>query len=83
MKSGASATNSAAYFRYIGCTPAKVDPNIAANGPARFLEALQERREAHLSFRIVRGEVHQHADPPHALGLLRARRERPGGRAAE
>jgi hypothetical protein len=26
---------------------------------------------------------HQHADAPHALGLLRARRERPRGRAPE
>ena len=28
-------------------------------------------------------EVHQHADAPHPLALLRARRERPRGRAAE
>ena len=31
--------------------------------PSPIPEALQERREAHLSFRIVRGEVHQHTDP--------------------
>jgi hypothetical protein len=27
--------------------------------------------------------AHQHADPPHPLWLLRPRRERPRGRAAE
>ena len=44
---------------------------------------MQERREARLSFRIVGGEVHEHADAPHALALLRPRRKRPRGRAAE
>jgi hypothetical protein len=48
------------------------------------LQRLQKRRDAELSFRIVRGQVHKHADPPHAFGLLRARHERPrSGRAAE
>jgi hypothetical protein len=32
-----------------------------------------------LSFRIVRGQIHEHADAPHPLGLLRVRRERPQG----
>jgi hypothetical protein len=36
-----------------------------------------ESREARLSFRIIGGEIHEHADPPHALRLLRARRQRP------
>jgi hypothetical protein len=37
-----------------------------------------------LSFRIVRGQVHEYADAPHALALLRTRGEWPrGGRAAE
>jgi hypothetical protein len=39
---------------------------------------LQERRIAGLCFRIVGGQDHEHADPPHPLGLLSARRERPG-----
>ena len=34
------------------------------------------------AFRIVRGECHEHADAPHPLGLLRARRERPRRRRA-
>src|SRR5262245_59246644 len=41
-----------------------------------------ERCDAGLSLRIVRSYVHKHADPPHALGLLRAYRERPRGRRA-
>ena len=36
-----------------------------------------ERREAGLKFRIVRGSGQEHADAPHALGLLRARGKRP------
>jgi hypothetical protein len=41
-------------------------------------------QNAALLCRIVRREVGQHADAPHALALLRARRERPrGSHAAE
>ena len=39
----------------IAATPAVVDPHVAANGPAQFLQPLHERREAGLCFRIVRG----------------------------
>src|SRR5262249_13628562 len=42
-----------------------------------------ERRHAGLSFRIVRSEVHEHTDAPHAPGLLRPRGGRPRRRAAE
>src|SRR3974390_1884878 len=42
-----------------------------------------ERCNAGLSFWIVRGCVHKHADPLHAFGLLRARDKRPRRRAAE
>jgi hypothetical protein len=35
-----------------------------------------------LRFRIILGCRHQHADAPHALALLRARRERPRSRRA-
>src|SRR5258708_6399204 len=41
-----------------------------------------ERRQAGLCLRIVCGEWHKHADAPHALGLLRARRQRPPDRRA-
>ena len=52
----------------IACAPAVIDPHVAAVGPAQLLQTLQERREAGLPFGIVRGEIHEHADPPHALG---------------
>jgi hypothetical protein len=41
------------------------------DGPAELLESLPERRGAELSFRIVLGVRHQHADTP--FGLLRTR----------
>src|SRR6516165_8266411 len=67
----------------IACGPAIVDLHVAAVGPAQFLQPLHERRQACLSFRIVCGEGHEHADTPHPLALLRAHRERPRRRAAE
>src|SRR5262249_41947498 len=62
--------------------PARVDAHIMAVDPAQFLQPAQERRDAGSAFRIVRGGAHQHADAPHFLALLRARRERPPGRRA-
>ena len=56
--------------------PAGVDPHVAAVGPARLLQPLQECREASLRFGIIFGVGNQHADAPHALGLLRPRRKR-------
>jgi hypothetical protein len=46
------------------------------------LEGLCECREAGLSFRIVRGQIHEHADAPDAL-RLRACSKRPSRRTAE
>ena len=85
MTSGASATNSAACLRMSSASPrapAGVDPHVAAVGPAQLLQPLQECRDAGLPFRIVRGTWHEHADAPHPLGLLRARRKRPRRRCA-
>src|SRR5262245_45042971 len=42
-----------------------------------------ERRNSVLAVRIVRSPVHEQADAPHAIGLLRGRRERPHRCAAE
>src|SRR5262249_22590330 len=67
----------------IASAPAEVDTYVTADRPARFLQPLQERRETCLSFRVVRGEIHEHADAAQAFALLRARRERPRRRAAE
>src|SRR5262249_34473120 len=67
--------------------PASLDEAVAALGPAELSQRLYERRLASLSFRIVRGRVHKHADATNPIGLLRARPERPKqrrrGRAAK
>src|SRR6516162_9141938 len=62
------------------CRPAELDPRIAAVGPAQLLETLQECSVTGLRFPVVRSQAHYDADAPHALALLRARRERPGDR---
>ena len=83
MTSDASATNSAAYSRTSSALPrgpAGIDLRVAADAPTQFLQPLQERCDAGLSLRIVRGLAHEHADAPHPLALLRTRRERPRGR---
>src|SRR5262249_34007165 len=65
-------------------SPAGVDAHVAADGPAEERQRLQERPDEGLKLRIVRGRGQEHADAPHPLALLRARRERPRGhRAAE
>jgi hypothetical protein len=35
---------------------------------------LKKRGDAALALRIVRGQVHQYADAPHSLALLRSHR---------
>jgi hypothetical protein len=63
---------------------AVVDPHIAADSPTQFLQALQKRRVTALPIRVVRGQVRKYTNPPHAVRLLRARRERPSdGRTAD
>ena len=61
--------------------PAVVDPHVTAVGPAQLLQCVLECRAAGLCFRMVRGQVHEHADAAHALGL-RPRSKRPSGRHA-
>jgi hypothetical protein len=46
------------------------------------LQTLRKGRDADRRSRIVDGLRHEHADTPHPVGLLRARRERPGDRRA-
>jgi hypothetical protein len=85
MTSGASATSSIASRKAIGLTrgPSHVDVDIAADCPARLLQTLQKRGDAALALRIIRGQVHEHADAPHPPRLLlRARRQRPRDRRA-
>ena len=59
----------------IASSPADIDPHIFAFGPAKFLQALPEGRNASLSYRIIRTRAQEHTEPPHAFGLLRARNE--------
>src|SRR5262245_1653766 len=65
--------------------PAKVDLDIAAcaHGPAELPEIIKQRGNFSLRDRIVFKPRNHHADPSRPLGLLRACRERPRGRAAE
>src|SRR5262249_56607133 len=52
-------------------------------GPAQFLESLYKRRKAGGRSGVVGSHIHQDANSAPPLRLLRARRERPRGRAAE
>src|SRR5262245_61620455 len=84
MTSGVVAISSLAKVRAgIAAGPTIVDLDIASFEPAQALQALQQRRDIGLSLHIALGVPHEHADPPHPLGLLRPGRERPCGRAAE
>src|SRR5579862_4951226 len=67
----------------IGGGPAVIDRNVAADVPAEVLQRFGEFGQARLRLRIALGVSHQHADPAHTAGLLRARGERPGRRAAD
>src|SRR6516225_10046958 len=60
-----------------GRRKASIDVDIAAFRPSTLFQPLPECRKASLAFRIVLGERDEHADAPHPLALLRARRERP------
>jgi hypothetical protein len=57
----------------IARAPANINPHVAAIGAPQLLQPLQERCDADLPFRIERSQVHEHADVPHPLALLRAR----------
>src|SRR5262245_6312542 len=67
----------------IGGGPARVDADVAADGPSHQSQSLMERCEASLKYRIVCGGGQEHADAPDAIRLLRPCRQRPRGRAAE
>ena len=87
MTSGASATNSAAYLANAlvhrpppsGCRSRTLRPSVQPNCCSPCRNAAMRA----CALRIVRGRVHEHADAPHPLALLRARRQRPRRRAAE
>src|SRR5262245_29486352 len=60
-----------------------LDSDIAVLGPAERLETLAKCNDPSQHFGIVLGVWMQECDAPHALALLRARRERPRHSAAE
>src|SRR5262245_38648309 len=68
-------------IRIIGA-PAKFDPEIAAFSPPQLRKRTPESCEPRLRSPIALRIGHQHADQPHPVRLLRARRERPRGRRA-
>src|SRR5262245_34122475 len=61
----------------------KFEGNVAPLGPSQFLQALLERGEPALPFRIIFGKPLQYSDAPHSLALLRACGKRPRSCAAE
>src|SRR5262249_3173856 len=67
----------------IASTPASVDLQVTALDPAETLQPRPKCCEPGLGLGIVGSSGGEHADPPHTLALLRARRERPRRRAAE
>src|SRR6516162_76438 len=68
----------------IGRGPADIELYVAADAPACFLQSLLKCPHAGLKLSIIRIGGQEHADAPHALGLLRACPKRPrDGRAAE
>src|SRR4029079_1507819 len=58
-------------------TPAVLNLQVAADGPARLLQHLQEPHDPVLKFRIIRVGGQEYSDAPHTLGLLGPYRERP------
>jgi len=57
----------------VTATQTEFHPHIAAIGPTQVRKRLSERREASLRPGIVFIARHEHADPPQAVALLRAR----------
>src|SRR5262249_8345679 len=77
-------------FRYVPAdvsgirpSPARVDPDIAADAPARFLQTLHERADTNLVIRIVGRCGQEQGDTPHPLRLLPGCHDGPRRRAAE
>src|SRR5262249_7029557 len=62
--------------------PTLVELNVPALGPSQPCQFLPESPNVRLIFRVAFRVRHQDANPPHSLGLLRARRERQRHRTA-
>jgi hypothetical protein len=62
--------------------PTIVEMDVASFDPSQLLKPLAERGDPCLRYWIALSITHQYSDPPHPLGLLRARGERPCRRRA-
>ena len=70
------------HTRGVAAAPTIVNQEIFALGPAEFSKPCSERCYVGLCYWVAFSLRQQHADAPHLLGLLRARRERPRRRRA-
>ena len=61
----------------IARSPPIIDLNVTAVCPPKLLEPVLKDFNTRTPIHVTFGEYRQHTDPPHALGLLRARRVRP------
>jgi hypothetical protein len=66
----------------ITISPAIIDLQVSALSPPELLQRLFQRLRADSSFRVTLGVLHENADAPHPLRLLRARCKRPRRRRA-
>src|SRR6516165_51801 len=71
------------YLIYVNAEPPKVHSHVTAIGPTQTRKRLRERRHARLIYGIAFVKLHEHANAPHAVALLRPRREWPRRRAPE
>src|SRR5262249_52154376 len=71
------------YLVDVTAGPTKVRPDVAAIGPTQFRKRLRERGDVSLRLGIAFVVRQEHADPPHAVALLRSRSERPCRCAAD
>ena len=76
-------SDSARAGTFITAAPTKVHPRVATLGPTQGRKRLNEHRDPRLPVGIVFVAQREHADAPHTVPLLRARRERPRRRAAD
>ena len=85
MMSGCRPTNSRANarIRLISARPHRTSIRRLPIGPTQARKRLNERRSEGLQRGLVFVARREKADAPHAISLLRARRERPSSRAAE
>lgn len=61
---------------FIARGPAVVDLDVNPIGPTQSLQPMHQRLTASLRLRIARRVRHEYAQAPHALRLLRTRRQR-------